>query len=274
MCNSWFVWRVYLFEQKLVQWFFFQSRLFLSFKSFFQCLEMKFHYSLGILYGVLCGNLSCKTSISEWFLIRNLFVLKSFFLTFQVEANKYGPIYTERKNILLYCKWVLEKGNCFWLLGHPVENFVLACSSIFGCFQVISENTFPLLIFVLGFIWWWDYQSLFYILSCPLFSFKLVKVVSGWLHCCGSRITEWHQPLKQSWPPAKWKLFLFSSLRCSLVAFSCLIRRNLCPFSSYVFGKVGDISKDMETFVYKFIKQIWYLVLTADNYCMFNPQYA
>lgn len=131
-----------------------------------------------------------------------------------------------------------------------------------------------LTIFVLGFIWWWNYQSLFYILSCPLFSFKLVKVVSGWLHCCGSRITEWHQPLKQSWPPAKWKLFLFSSLRCSLVAFSCLIRRNLCPFSSYVFGKVGDISKDMETFVYKFIKQIWYLVLTADNYCMFNPQYA
>lgn len=42
----------------------------------------------------------------------------------------------------------------------------------------------------------------------------------------------------------------------SLVAFSCLIRRSLCPLSSYVFGKVGDTSKDVETFVYKFIKQI------------------
>lgn len=87
----------------------------------------------------------------------------------------------------------------------------------------------------------------------------------------GSHATEWHQPLKQSWPPAKWKLFLFcSSEGGSQVAFSCFIRRSLCPF----FGKVGDISKDVETFVYKFIKQIWYSVLTADNYCMFSPQYA
>lgn len=67
---------------------------------------------------------------------------------------------------------------------------------------------------------------------------------------------------------------VFLSEGGSQVAFSCLIKRNLCPFSSYVFGKVGNISKDMETFVYKFIEQIWYLVLTADNYCMFSPQYA
>lgn len=59
-------------------------------------------------------------------------------------------------------------------------------------------------------------MSFFYMLSRRLFNSKLLKVVSGWLHCCGSHVTEWHQPLKQSWPPAKWKLFLFSPLRVAL----------------------------------------------------------
>lgn len=63
------------------------------------------------------------------------------------------------KNYPTFLQMNFKKGNCFWLLGDLIESFVLACSSNSlvaskSCIPVISENTFPLLILALGFIWW------------------------------------------------------------------------------------------------------------------------
>lgn len=137
-----------------------------------------------------------------------------------------------------------------------------------SCIPIISENTFPLLIFALGLIW----HFIIYFLSSAVHVLipNQWTAVSKWLHYHGPHVTEWGQPLKQSWSPAKGKFsWLFSSSKdVSQEAFSCFIRRNSWPLSSYVnfaFGKVGDAAL-LKTWrlMYWYIKQIWYSVLTAD----------
>lgn len=135
--------------------------------------------------------------------IQKLVCLEKYLSNFLVETNKYEPIHTERKTVLQ----ISFKQRKLLLVIRT--SYRKLCSGMFiqffSYFQVMYSSHLRKYLSLTNIFFRFHLmmQSLFYLLICPLFNSKLVKVVSEGLHCCGSCVTEWHQPLKQSWSPGK-----------------------------------------------------------------------